>query len=115
MPGVSERVAIVPAMLEVDDEIDGDTMNEFPTEVLGVPLKLEEHALPSGVAQGCRVTCTTHGPACRRFRSLKKDVHLYGHHACVCFLKAWLIAGRDLSVAEHHGYTPTRAQIEACI
>ena len=80
----------IPLPAEVVDA-DADAVEvEFPTEIMGVPIALEEHATPTGVHSGYRVVCPTHGLPCRCFRSIQKDAHLYGPLACIHFLKAWL-------------------------
>ena len=66
------------------EDVDGDIAdNGFPDNIMGVPLCLEVHALPAGVAQGYRVACPFHGGGCKRFRSLTMETHLYGQHVCV--------------------------------
>ena len=97
-------------------EVDGDVMaDNLPTHIDGTKLKYEEHVGPNGLLGGYRVACPTHGWPCRRFRSLLLDTHLYGSHACVYWLRAWMRAGPGLSVADHKSHMPSPADIEACI
>ncbi len=68
-----------PTVVDVDADSDDEVI---PSEIAGVALKRERHtALDAGI----RCACPFHGPPCRKFRSLHKDVDVFGVRAAAFF------------------------------
>jgi hypothetical protein len=91
------------------DGSDEDELS-FPKLLSGCPLKREQHK-DSG-DDGLRVTCKRH-VNCRRFRSLKLDVGLYGERAAFYFLGAWLQCDGDRKT--HQDFRPKRDDVRKFI
>ena len=109
-----EEVAVVrDRSPSVDGDGDGGPMF-YPYRILGAVLHREHRLSPKGEwLEGLRVTCPTHGQACRKFRSRHLRVAQEGFLAPVFYLGCWLQRGRAMTVAEHKGYVPTVADVRA--
>jgi hypothetical protein len=88
------------------NSIEGDGV-VMPSTIDGNRLVRESH----GADTGFRVVCPTHGHLCRKFRSLKKQVELYGPLAPAYFLGTWARRGADMELKRHREYSPTRHEI----
>jgi len=88
------------------NDIEGDGV-VMPSTIDGNRLVRESH----GADTGFRVVCPTHGHLCRKFRSLKKQVELYGPMAPAYFLGTWARRGADMELKQHREYSPTRHEI----
>lgn len=94
-------------------EIDGDgeAVAFVPPSIDGVKCHMEKHRHTND--EGLRVRCPVH-VGCSKFRSLRRDVALWGPKASVLFLGAWLSGAEDHM--DHHGaWKPTREDIRAYI
>lgn len=91
-------------------EVDGDDADQpdLPSLIGGCPVWREAHHRRSD--EGLRVQCPRH-QGCKRFRSLKMDVHLFGPSAAVHYLEVWLAKAGELSRERHKHYKPSRVEI----
>ena len=94
---------------------DGELEPYLPADIEGTPVRVEVHQ-GSG-DRGLRLVCPVHGGACRKFRSLRKEMHLYGAKAAQYFLGAWIMKSHALPMGEHakRHNDPTRTEVKAYI
>jgi hypothetical protein len=99
-----------------DGGIDGDADpfdGNIPFEIEGRPSHEEKHKHTGD--RGIRVTCGLHGPSCRKFRSLNRDVGKYGPRAAFCFLGAWLQKSGTMDGHKKKQNDPSTAEVRAYI
>ena len=90
---------------------------KIPTEIDGQPCHEEKHKHNGDI--GIRVVCGVHGPQCRKFRTLRRDVDRLGPNAATYFLGAWLAKAKThtltLKQHTHKSNNPTVGEIKAYI
>jgi hypothetical protein len=75
----------------------------------GVRVKQELHSRHGTL--GLRVSCPNPlHPNCSKYRSVQCDAGIFGPRAAEFYLRAWLVASNNMSLAEHKRFRPTRAQ-----
>ena len=107
---------VVPADEAAEEAIDGDGDDDdiWPAFVLGARVVSEDRATPGGVwNEGLRVTCPTHGPGCRKFRSKHLRQEVDGRKAALYYLGAWVRGAEGRSAKEHAAFNPRVGEIHA--
>ena len=89
--------------------------DEWPSELDGVELlRLAGRDSAGGRYHGrLKVVCPVHGRACHRSRSVVMHVDELGHAAPLFYLGAWLEKATSMDEADHFGWKPRMADMQA--
>ena len=93
--------------------MDGDDFEPKWPEMIEDVRLIREVDHGTGAA-GLRVKCPLRAN-CRRYRSLKQDVAHFGPRAPQYFLGCWLRKCHGLTVEQHRGRSPPRAEIKTYV